>query len=165
MRMPCLFRETRPAASVDNPEEGVDSGLWGIGEQTVGVGNLMLKVPVMPAFLGSIVAGTVAGSEIQSQLADDDGSQSLPGFFGGMVGGLGVVDSALFFGLKIERQPGPFRTRWAVDGAEQLSRLRVSMHWGPKATLLGAMTAGLGFGVFAAAIQGMGTTGLGGSES
>jgi hypothetical protein len=68
------------------------------------------------------------------------------------------MDAAILAGLKVEHAPPRYASRYAVDGAEQVSRIRVALNYGPKAGIVGAMFAGLGFGVGLAALEGMGVS-------
>lgn len=99
----------------------------------------------------ALVAGAAGGLLAQGHLPGTPKHQAE----GTIAGGVGLAGLMLVTGFRWEDAPGPFRVRHVVDGAEQISRRTVSLHWGAKSAVAASVLGGLGLGAMCAGLGGL----------
>lgn len=118
------------------------------------IASQIAKVPVKPAFFGTLAAGAVTSILVADHVGkSDDDKKIFLTKYAEFTGGLAIASGALLVGMHIERTGGPVRMRAIVDAAEHIHTFKLSLHWGPTATVIGAGLAGLGGGLAVGAMN------------
>lgn len=113
--------------------------------------DAILRVPIGTAFFGGIGAGMATGFG-EVLLTDPDTRDPATSFALHGIGGPVLAGAGMLGAMSFERTVGPFRSRFAVDAAEQISHRRVSLNWASKSGRIGAVVSGIGIGLFGTGI-------------
>jgi hypothetical protein len=105
--------------------------------------TILPHIPVSTLFWGGTGVGTVAALTFASTR---DHREMSGGNLGFVAGGAAAAGAGLLGAMRYERTVGPFADRYAVDGAERITRHSVNLDWASKSGRLGAVVSGFGVG-------------------